>query len=167
MDPFLTSALAAIDQAAGDLPADVIGRPVEGRWSIAGILEHLTLSFTLNRAAFEKALASGEVRARAPRLGQRIGRLLVVDLGYVPRREAPEATAPRGSIPPGKSVAAIREALTALDATMTRVVERFGADVAVANHPYFAGMTVRQWRKFHWRHTVHHMRHVRARQPRG
>ena len=163
MDAFLAKALGEIERSAGDLTPDVIGRPADGRWSIADILEHLTLAFTLNRTAFEKALASGEPRARRPRLVQWIGRVLVIDIGHFPRAEAPEKTWPQQSIAPERSVAAIREALLALDGTLTRVADRFGERVMVANHPYFAGLTVGQWRKFHWRHTVHHMRQVRQR----
>ena len=163
MDAYLQSALDTIDEAAGRLDAPVVARPVAGQWSIAEILEHLTLAFTANAAGLEKALASGELRARHPRFKERLARILVVDVGYFPRVEAPQMTRPHASIPPERSLAAIREGLTALDATLTRVAARFGEAVLVSNHPYFAGLTVRQWRKFHWRHTVHHMRQVRAR----
>ena len=165
MDPYLMAARQAIDAAVGALPLETIARrpPEPGRWSIAQILEHLTLAFRANAAAFEKALASGELRARRAVLKQRLGRMMVVDLGYFPRARAPEMTTPSGSIPAETSVAAIREALDTLDGVLSRVAARFGDDVLVANHPYFAGMTVRQWRKFHWRHAVHHMRQVRQR----
>ncbi|MCA1562000.1 MAG: DUF1569 domain-containing protein [Acidobacteria bacterium] len=163
MDAFLQSALDAIEEAAGTLDARVMARPVAGRWSIAEILEHLTLAFTANATGLEKALASGELRARTPRFRQRLARVLVVDVGFFPRVEAPEMTRPRASIPPDRALAAICDALTTLDTALTRVAARFGEAVAVSNHPYFAGLTVRQWRKFHWRHTVHHMRQVRAR----
>jgi hypothetical protein len=163
MDTFLRRALDDLESAAGHLTADAIGRSAGDRWSIAGILEHLTLAFTLNRTVLEKALASGEVRARAPRLRQRLVAVLVVEFGYFPRVEAPEGTRPAGRIPPDRSVAAVREALIALDATCSRLAERVGEHTRVANHPYFAGLTVRQWRKFHWQHTRHHMRQVRAR----
>ncbi|HSL21051.1 MAG TPA: DUF1569 domain-containing protein [Vicinamibacterales bacterium] len=163
MDPFLNKALDDIHRAAGHLEADVMIRAAEGRWSVAEILEHLTLAFTVNRGTFEKVLGSAVLRARRPTLGQRLLRVLVVEVGYFPRVNAPEATRPRGTIAPERSVAAIGEALTALDATLTRVAERFGEDTPVANHPYLAGLSVRQWRKFHWRHTAHHMRQVRAR----
>jgi hypothetical protein len=163
LDAFLQSALDTIEEAAGTLDARVLAQPVAGRWSIAEILEHLTLAFTANGAVLEKTLASGELRARPPRFKQRLARVLVVDVGYFPRVEAPEMTRPHASIPPERALAAIREALTTLDATLSRVAARFGEAVAVSNHPYFAGLTVRQWRKFHWRHTVHHMRQVRAR----
>lgn len=163
MDAFLAKAREEIEKTAGHLKPDVIARPRQGRWSIAEILEHLTLSLTLNRATLDKALASGEVRARRPRLAQWLARTLVIDVGYFPRAEAPDRTQPQGSIPPERSLAAIREALLALDGTLGRVSDRFGEGVMVANHPYFAGLTVGQWRKFHWRHTVHHMRQVRER----
>lgn len=162
MDAFLRSALAAVDDVVGPLDVDTIARPEVGRWSIADILEHLTLAFTLNAATFEKALASGHVRGRAPALTQRLARILVVDLGYFPRVEAPEGTRPHGSIPADRSLAALRKAIATLDAALTRVAARFGERVLVANHPYFAGLTVSQWRKFHWRHTLHHMRQVQT-----
>jgi hypothetical protein len=134
-----------------------------GKWSIAEILEHLTLAFTLNASALEKALASGERRVRRPTFAQRFGRVLVVDLGYFPRVEAPSATRPQGSIPPERSLAAVREGLERLDGTLARVAARFGDRVPVANHPILGAFTVCHWQKFHWRHTAHHMRQVRVR----
>lgn len=165
MDPYLGRALDAIDATVGGLTVERIARrePDAGRWSIAEILEHLTLAFTANPAAFEKALRSGELRARPPVLRQRLLRVLVVDAGYFPRARAPEMTRPSGSLAPGDSVRAIRTALQTLDAALAQVATRFGADALAANHPYFGGMNVNQWRKFHWRHTVHHMKQVTTR----
>jgi hypothetical protein len=163
LDAYFHSALDAIDHVAGPLDVNTIARPVDGRWSIAEILEHLTLAFTRNAATFEKALASGELRGRPPSFKHRLIRILVVDIGYFPRAEAPEGTRPAGTVPADRSLAALREALTTLDAALTRVQERFGDRAYVANHPYFGGLTVPQWRKFHWQHTRHHMRQVRAR----
>jgi hypothetical protein len=162
MDHYLAGALAAIDDTVGDLPVEVIARrPTDpARWSIAQILEHLTLAFRANRAVFEKALASGELRARRPTLKQRTLRVLVVDVGHFPRATAPEMTRPSGSIPVEESVTAIRSALEALDTTLTQVESRFGSTALAANHPYFGGLSVAQWRKFHWRHTRHHMKQV-------
>ena len=162
MDHYIAGALEAIDETVGDLPVEIIARrPTDPeRWSIAQILEHLTLAFRANRAVFEKALASGELRARRPTLKQRMLKVLVVDVGHFPRATAPELTRPSGSIPAAESLAAIRSALEALDATLTLVAARFGTAALAANHPYFGGMSVAQWRKFHWRHTLHHMKQV-------
>lgn len=163
MHHHLQAAWDAVDEAAGSLPPEVLGRSTPGRWSGADILEHLTLAFTANAAVFEKALASGTLKARPPKVWQRLLSTLVIGLGYFPKVETPELTRPHGTIAPERSVAAYREALTALDSAMERVVQRFGDHVAAANHPYFAGLSVRQWRKFHWRHTVHHMRQLKER----
>jgi Protein of unknown function (DUF1569) len=163
MDGYLRRALEEVERAVSSLDAAAMVRSVDGRWSACDILEHLTLAFKANTAAFEKALASGTLKARPPRVSQRLSKLVVMDLGYFPRVEAPETTRPCGSITPEGSLAAIRDALTTLDTAMTRVVERFGAHALAANHPFFAGLTVPEWRKFHWRHTVHHMRQVRER----
>lgn len=163
MDPYLARALSEIERTARPLDAATIGRTVDGRWSACDIFEHLTLAFRANAATFEKALASGTLHVRRPTVAQRLAKRLVIDLGYFPRVEAPEATRPRGSVTPEGSVASLRDALMALDETMSRVVERFGCDVPASNHPFFAGLSVRMWRKFHWRHTVHHMRQVRRR----
>lgn len=157
----------AIETAVEGLTPDAIAREVPGRWSIGEILEHLTLSFTANAAALEKALASGELRARRPGIKETLVRMLVMDIGYFPRAKAPETTRPTRSIPPERSVSAILEAFSKNHATLARVSERFGDEVRVANHPYFSGLTVPQWRKFHWQHTRHHMRQVRDRRPAG
>jgi len=159
----LQSAREAIERAVEGLSPEIIARGVTGRWSIAEILEHLTLAFSANAAWLERALASGELKARPPKLPELLVRILVVDLGYFPKAKAPELTRPSGSIPRERSVTSIFAALSRLETTLTRVSERFGDEVRVANHPYFAGLTVRQWRKFHWRHTRHHMRQVRDR----
>jgi hypothetical protein len=163
MNAYLQSAREAIEGAVGRLTVEALQHRTEGRWSIAEILEHLTLAFNANAAALQKALASGELRARQPTLKQTLGRILVVDVGYFPRVEAPSMTRPNGTIPAERALSAIGEAVDALDGTLAQVGEKFGADVLVSNHPYFAGMTVRQWQKFHWRHTRHHVKQVRKR----
>jgi uncharacterized damage-inducible protein DinB len=151
----------AIDEACGRLTRETIARPVEGRWSIAQILEHLTLAFRAHAVMLEKPLASGELRARKPTLAQTVSRIAVVDLGYFPRVKAPDMTLPAGNVAPEQSVAAIRDALDLVDSALTRVASRFGETALISNHPYLAGLSVRQWRKFHWRHTIHHMAQVR------
>ena len=163
MNRRLQSARDAINKAAVGLSPEILARKVNGRWSIAEILEHLTLAFTAHATALEKPLASGELRVRTPALKQVLGRLMVVEFGYFPRVEAPSMTRPSGTVPVERAVTAINDALETLDRTLDRAEAQFGADVAVSNHPFFGGMSVSQWRKFHWRHTVHHMKQVRSR----
>ncbi len=163
MDAYLQSARDAIEEAAGSLDAKALARKTGDRWSVAEILEHLTLAFSASAAALEKPLASGELRTRAPVLKQRLLRGAVLELGFFPRRNAPEMTRPTGSIPIEHAMSSIRGALDRLDSTLTKVGEQFGEDIAVANHPFFSGMSVRHWRKFHWRHAVHHVKQVKNR----
>ena len=160
MDPYLREALNAIERTAGPLEVATIARRADGQWSISEILEHLTLAFAHHTSTLEKALASGEVRGRPPGFVQWLGRTLVIEFGYFPRAQAPVRTVPLGNIPPERSITSVREALEALDRTLARVSARFGDEALVSNHPFFRGLTVAQWRKFHWRHTVHHMRQI-------
>jgi hypothetical protein len=163
MNVYLKRALDEIVAATAHLTVEQLARATGGRWSPALILEHLTLTFRLNVSALEKALASGETKARKPSLYQWLSRVLVLDVGYFPRANAPEGVVPSGSIAPEQVRAAIAEALTSLDATLDRAAGRFGEGTPLLRHAFFAAMTVPQWRKFHWRHVRHHMRQVRRR----
>ena len=163
MDPFLRRADEDIRATAGHLPVDVLARASESGWSGLEILEHLTLAFRANAAALRKAVEKGTVRGRRASTAQALGRFLVINLGYFPRVKAPEATLPTRAIAPEQGVQAILDAIAALDEAITVAQGRFGSRALVANHPYFGGLTTKQWTKFHWRHTAHHMRQLRAR----
>jgi len=163
MDNYLENAKASIEAAAGHLSVERIARQIPGKWSIAEILEHLTLTFNLNASTLERAISSGETKAGRAALVKTLSRIVVVELGYFPRARAPEAVVPRGSIPPERSLEAVAEALAAVDAALARAAERFGEGTPLLKHAFFGGMTVPQWRMFHFRHTAHHMRQVRRR----
>jgi len=163
MEGYLAKAADEIAATTDHLTVEQLARSVGGKWSPALILEHLTLTFRVNVSALEKALAAGETKARRPTLRQALGRILVLDAGYFPPARAPEAVVPAGAIPPERCREEIRAALAALDAVLARAAARFGERTPLLRHAFFAAMTVAQWRKFHWRHTCHHMRQVRQR----
>jgi hypothetical protein len=163
MDRYLQRAYDEIAAATAHLTIEQLARSADGKWSPALILEHLTLTFRLNVSALEKAMASGVTKARKPTLSQWVARVLVLDVGYFPRANAPEGVVPSGSIAPADVRAAIAEALAVLDATLDRAAARFGTGTPLLRHAFFAAMTVPQWRRFHWRHACHHMKQVRAR----
>ena len=54
-------------------------------------------------------------------------------------------------------------ALDDLDVAFARVAERFGERTPFMNHPYFAGLDVRAWRRFTLVHTRHHVGQIRER----
>lgn len=162
MHPHLQLADEAIAEAASSLSAAELSVGPAGKWTPAEILEHLTLAFSANAAGFAAVTSSGQPRARRPGLAEWTARQVVVGLGHFPRAEAPKQTRPSGTIAAADVCEAAREALRRLDAAAADAAARFGEETPLVNHPYFAGMSVRQWRKFHWRHTIHHMRQVRA-----
>lgn len=163
MDRHLRRALDAIDAAARGLTPEQIARPVPGRWSIAQILEHLALACSRGATAARRALAEGEPIVRRPRVRQVLARTLVVDLGYFPRARAPRGVVPSTDPDPERALAAARDALADIDGALTEAAARFGEDTPLFDHPYFAGMSAAQWRRFHWRHTLHHVRQIRQR----
>lgn len=163
MDDYLRRADEAITAATDRLSVEQIARTVPGKWSTAEILEHLTLTFALNIRSLEKALAAGDTKSARPTVFQWLSRIVVINIGWFPPSRAPELVTPHGSIEPGRSRAAIHEALATLDLTLARAAERFGLTAPLLRHAFFAGLSVPQWRKFHWRHTCHHMRQVRKR----
>jgi hypothetical protein len=159
----LQRALESLEETTAALSIEQIARPVPGKWAISDILEHLTLAYRQGIDALERALASGECRVRRPTILERLARILVVDIGYFPRAKAPEAARPRGSIAPEHARETARTSLVALDDALTRAAGRFGEHTPVYNHPYFAALSVDQWRRFHLRHTLHHMAQARER----
>ena len=62
-----------------------------------------------------------------------------------------------------EALALARRTLRELDAAAQRCADTFGANVRVADHPILGGFTVRQWRRFHWVHTRHHVRQIAQR----
>jgi hypothetical protein len=50
-----------------------------------------------------------------------------------------------------------------MDLALDGAAARFGARVKLMNHPIIGPLSVRQWRRFHWVHTRHHVRQIIAR----
>src|SRR5574340_625279 len=68
-----------------------------GKWNSAQILEHLFLSYSGTNYGLRKCLAKGAPLATAATLKQRLGTLLIVNFGHMPKgRQAPKVSVPRG-----------------------------------------------------------------------
>lgn len=160
MHPLLQQTLDGIERAtAGMTPSDLERHP-SGKWSAAGILEHLAITFDGTRRNLGKCLERGTRRASRPTLGQRYAVWRVVELGLFPAGvQAPPMTVPKGL--PGASVLdEIRRSIAGMDAVMADCERRFGPRGALANHPILGPLSLRQWRRFHWVHTRHHLRQI-------
>jgi len=82
-------------------------------------------------------------------------------------QQALEAIQGPTRIAPDRVREALRESIVALDGALARGAARFGERTPLFDHPYVAGLTADQWRRFHWRHAVHHAKQIVARTRRG
>jgi Protein of unknown function (DUF1569) len=160
MDFYLQRALDAIEKETGGMPTKQLAWHRAGKWSTAEVLEHLALAFRSTSKAMERAMEHGAATTKAtPK--QWLATLLVVKLGYFPSgRPAPEWTLPRG-LDAALAVEATRAALLEMDGKIAAAQAKFGKGV-IAVHPIIGPLTARQWRKFHWSHTRHHMKQIAA-----
>lgn len=162
MNHLLARTLHAIEREVdGMAPAD-LERHRPGKWSAAGILEHLAITFDGTRRNLQKCVEAGTRRASRPTFHQRVAVVIVIELGRFPTGvEAPVPTRPKG-LSPAEALDAIRRHLPAMDRVMLECEARFGTRGPIANHPILGPLTLRQWRRFHWLHTRHHMKQLAA-----
>ena len=150
--------------AIQDLTPERAETALDGKWSIAGILEHLHLSYARSAAAMVRRREKGAgAPARTRTLKQRVQQFVVVTLGYLPSgREAPKMTMPSGR-PYADVLADLERAFSELDASLTAADSALGGSQPVLDHPLLGRFSVNQWRKFHLVHTRHHVNQIRAR----
>jgi hypothetical protein len=161
MDFYLQRALDAVERETRGMPADQLAWHREGKWSAAEVLEHLSLAFSSTSKAMERAVEPGRTVKKRATPKQWVATLLIVKLGYFPSgRQAPEWTRPRG-LEAAYAVETIRTTLIEMDTKIGEAQAKLGNGV-VAVHPIIGPLTARQWRKFHWEHTRHHMKQIAA-----
>ncbi len=168
MHPLLARTFAAIETQTAGMTAAHLEHHPPGKWSSAGILEHLAITFDGTRRNLQKCLDAGTSRATRPTLRQRLGVLRVVELGRFPTGvQAPAPTVPKG-LSGEAALDAARRNLAAMDVVMSDCERRFGSRRPIANHPILGPLSLRQWRRFHFVHVRHHMKQIaRLRQQSG
>ncbi|MGD0212578.1 MAG: DinB family protein [Terriglobales bacterium] len=134
-----------------------------GKWNAAQILEHLYLTYQGTNRGMAKCLQQATPLATRATLQQRIGRLVVLNLGYMPGgRKAPERAIPRG-MPPEEVRQAIAQELQKMGSGLDDCERRFGARTKLMDHLFLGPLTAQEWRRFHWVHGRHHARQIRER----
>jgi hypothetical protein len=133
----------------------------EGKWSIAEILEHLALTYSSTKLAFDGCLQSGKPSAGVPNARDRVRAFVVTRLGYLPSgREAPKGTRPKG-----EQFESIRQnfasKITSMESIIAESERRFGRAAKILNHPFLGPFTASEWRRFHYVHGRHHLRQIR------
>ena len=160
MDSTLQRGQDAIEAAAGGMSPEQLVQHPEGKWSAAGILEHLSITFGGTARVMRKCLEGGKPLASAPTLKHRLATLLVTSWGYFPTgRPAPEFAVPKG-LDGEAALRTIRDNLAAMDQALAECEQRFGSQVKIADHFVLGPLTVPQWRRFHLVHTQHHMKQI-------
>ena len=161
MDSCLESALALINQATEGMSDEQLAWHLEGKWSSANVLEHLSMAFSGTAKGMSRMLAAGKPDCRPSTAKDILLLLTVVKAGYFPPgRPAPAMVVPKG-ISPQEAMRSIRENLVAVDAAIAQCEERFGGRIKLLTHPVLGPLTAREWRRFHFVHTRHHMKQIR------
>ena len=160
MDSTLQHVREAIEAATGGMTAPQLVQHPEGKWSAAGILEHLSITYGGTARLMRKCLEDGKPLGSAPTLKQRLAVMLVTGWGYFPTgRPAPEFSRPKGLDGEG-AIQTILENLVAMDQGLAECEQRFGSAVKIADHVVLGPLTIPQWRRFHLVHTKHHMKQI-------
>ena len=163
MDPYLQRAHDTLQQSAANLSIDQLTVRPPSKWNIGEILEHLGRAYSGTTAGAKRTVATNTPLAGTAALPHMFRTFVVVGCGYLPSgRAAPKSTVPVG-IDPSTALAVALENLREMDAALDEAALHFGAELKLMDHPIIGPLSVRQWRKFHWIHTRHHVRQIAAR----
>ena len=150
----------AIERAVDGMTPDQLAWGPQGNWSTANILEHLSITYGGTARVMKKVADCDASLATRPTSYQRLAKFVVTGLGIMPGgRKAPAMTVPTG-LSANEALAAIRTNLAEMDAALRAAEQRLPGNRPIADHPILGPLTLRQWRRFHWVHTRHHMKQI-------
>lgn len=157
-----------------DLPDIVLGplkdrpdadwyRAPPGRWTSAQIVEHLALGLEWSAVGFEDRRARDPMVRRPLRLGERLAKVLIMDLGFFPPlMRAPERSAPAERVERGAAEMHFRRGVERIEEVARLLLPARARDLFV-KHPRMGDLTLSEWMEFHVRHARHHARQIRQR----
>jgi hypothetical protein len=171
VNPHLASVLAALDdsrhaleQAVKDIdPSRRATRPAPERWSLAELLEHLSLA----EASFTGWIAAGIDKARAGGLGHEgteraplpeAVRERLAD--RVNRRVAPERVQPKGEMSPADAWNAVVEVERRLKDVLI-AADGLALNQVLVEHPSLGPFNIYQWVELMAAHRRRHVEQVR------
>ena len=171
MHPHLASVLTALDDsrqslehAAHDIdPEKRATRPAPERWSLAELLEHLSLA----EASFTAWIASGIDKAREGGLGQEAAersplpeavRTRLAD--RVNRRTAPERVQPKGEMSADEAWRAVVEVERRLKEVLVSA-DGLALNEVIVEHPSLGPFNIYQWVELMAAHRRRHVEQVR------
>ncbi len=139
-------------------------RAPQGRWNSAQILEHLGRTYGTTAKMLELAMGvGGPPQVRPATVSERLAKLVIVDLGFLPSgAKSPAMVLPKGDPGPVALERALKN-LERMNAAIASAEERWGSEEPIAMHRVLGPLTSTQWRKFHYVHGHHHLLQVRTR----
>lgn len=159
MDPHLQRLRDEIQLLTVSLTAEELSWHPAGKWSAGEILEHLYLTYTGTTKGLSRVLASAGASKR-PTLKQRVIAMIVVELGYFPNGiQSPAVARPRG-VPSQQVLTEIVSKIDEMAAALNTCASKLGPHSKVMEHPFLGPFSITQWRKFHLRHGMHHLKQI-------
>lgn len=163
MDSYLERLRRELEDATAGVSENVFAQGPAGKWNSAQILEHLLLTYRGTNRGIAKCLQNGAPLATQAKLKDRIAKLVVLNLGYMPGgRKAPERALPRG-VAREEGRLAVGPELHKMETGLQDCERKFGPTAKIMDHPFLGPLTAKEWRKFHWVHGRHHARQIRER----
>ena len=157
----LTAALAGLN--AAQTQATPNDHPE--KWGIQEIVEHLLLTYRASIPAIKARLEKCSPTRTKPTAGQRLSQFVIVNLGYFPSgRPAPAAVSPSlpASLRSGEELSVRVHAELAEFDRVTAEAERLFGGRRAATHIRLGPLSMRQWRRFHLVHGLHHVKQIKA-----
>ena len=161
LDTEVTKALQGLD--VHHTQATPLAHPE--KWSIQQIVEHLLNTYRSSIPAIQARVEKRSGSRARPTLRQKIGQLLILKLGIFPRgRQAPAAVAPTQplTVQSGDELASrVSAELRKLNDVTARGQHIFG-DRRAVSHIILGPLSMKQWRRFHLIHGLHHIKQIRG-----
>ena len=161
LDTEVTRVLQGLD--ARNTQATPFSHP--DKWSIQQIVEHLLSTYRGSIPAIHARVDKRSATRAKPTLRQRFGQFMIIKLGRFPNgRVAPAAVSPTlpTTVQSGDELAAkVSAELRKLDEVTARGEHLFGERRAVS-HIILGPLSMRQWRRFHLIHGLHHIKQIQA-----
>jgi hypothetical protein len=151
---------AIVERSVQGMTSEQLAWSPAGKWSTANILEHLSITYGGTARVLRKVIDNGAPLASRPTMYQRLATFVVTGLGVMPGgRQAPPMTVPTG-LAPDAALSAIRRNLLDMESALADAAQRIPGNRKIADHPILGPLTLRQWQRFHWVHTLHHTKQI-------
>ncbi|HUQ49259.1 MAG TPA: DUF1569 domain-containing protein [Terriglobales bacterium] len=163
MEAHLEGALKEIESATAGMTEEQLQFHPAGKWSSAQVLEHLAITFELTAKGGARCLAAGKNLGTNPSLKQNLFQFIVTTLKHFPEgRKSPELVVPKDDVNGLATLSRIKANLMEMDKKLGECRDKLGASGKLVDHPVLGPLSNSQWCRFHYVHTRHHMKQIKA-----